>query len=146
MEVKISQARPVDTAQRTEGRKKVEEGDFRFTLSRLSDENLAGRLEALMGDIATQGKQLADHMDIKDMRKYRSLVSDFIGEVVPRSHKFQRENFLDRKGRHRVYGILNLVDRDLDELAQELISSEKDHITILDKVDEIQGLLLDLLA
>ncbi|MDR2752592.1 MAG: YaaR family protein, partial [Clostridiales bacterium] len=91
MEVKISQARPVDMAHRTEGRKKVEDGDFRFTLSRLSDENLAGRLEALMGDIAAQGKQLADHMDIKDMRKYRSLVSDFIGEVVPRSHKFQRE-------------------------------------------------------
>jgi uncharacterized protein YaaR (DUF327 family) len=143
--LKITEAGPIYADAKVERRTRDPQ-DFKFTLSRLSDEGLAERLESLMGDIASQGKKLADHMDIKDMRKYRSLVSDFIHEVVPRSHKFSRENFLDRKGRHRVYGIINLVDKDLDDLAQDLISSEKDAISILDKVNEIQGLLLDLLA
>ena len=69
---------------------------------------------------------------------------DFLNEVVTRSHKFSRENFLDRKGRHRVYGIVKLVDKNLDELAEELVKDESDHITILDKIGEIAGLLLDI--
>ena len=71
-------------------------------------------------------------------------VKDFLNEVVTRSHKFSRENFLDRKGRHRVYGIVKLVDKNLDELAEELVKDESDHITILDKIGEIAGLLLDI--
>jgi hypothetical protein len=80
------------------------------------------------------------------MKRYRALIKEFMNEVVNRSHKFSRENFLDRKGRHRVYGIIKLVDDKLDELAQELIKDEKDHIAILGKIDEIRGLLLDILT
>jgi uncharacterized protein YaaR (DUF327 family) len=83
-------------------------------------------------------------MDVRDMKKYRSLVKEFMNEVVNRSHKFSRENFLDRRGRHRVYGIVRLVDKNLDELAEELVKDEKDHINILNKVDEIRGLLIDI--
>ena len=61
-----------------------------------------------------------------------------------RSHKFSRENFLDRRGRHRVYGLVRLVDKNLDDLAQELVADEKDHLSILGHVDEIRGLLLDI--
>ena len=85
-------------------------------------------------------------LDIRDMKKYRGLIRDFMNEVVYRSHKFSRENFLDRKGRHRVYGLIRLIDANLDELAQELVKDEKDHITILSKIGEIQGLLLDILT
>jgi uncharacterized protein YaaR (DUF327 family) len=118
--------------------------EFRFTLSKLDDSGLVERLSGLIDDITVQGKKLADHMDIKDMKKYRSLVSDFINEVVTHSHKFSRENFLDRRGRHRVYSIIKLVNKDLDDLAQQLISNEKDHLKILDKVDGIRGMLLDI--
>ena len=77
------------------------------------------------------------------MKKYRSLITEFMNEIVTNSHQFSRENFLDRRGRHRVYGIVKLVNKDLDELAQELIKTEKNHIAILDKTGEIRGLLLD---
>jgi uncharacterized protein YaaR (DUF327 family) len=41
-------------------------------------------------------------------------------------------------------GIIRLIDKNLDELAAELIKDEKDHLTILNKIDEIRGLLLDI--
>ena len=85
-------------------------------------------------------------MDIREMKHYRALIQEFLNEVVTRSHKFSRENFLDRKGRHRVYGIIKLVNQNLDELASELIKDEKDSIAILSKIDEIRGLLLDILT
>jgi uncharacterized protein YaaR (DUF327 family) len=45
-----------------------------------------------------------------------------------------------------VYGIVKLIDKNLDELAGELIKEEKDNLAILRKIDEIKGLLLDILT
>ena len=129
-----------DTNQNVQG-----DGSFKFTLaSAITDADLQAKVDALLNDITAQGNRIAQHMDIRDMKKYRGLVKDFLNEVVTRSHKFSRENFLDRKGRHRVYGIVKLVDKNLDELAEELVKDESDHITILDKIGEIAGLLLDI--
>ena len=121
------------------------DGSFKFTLaSQVEEAELQEKLNGLMNDITAQGEKLSEHMDIRDMKKYRELVKDFMNEVVNRSHKFSRENFLDRRGRHRVYGIVKLVDKNLDDLASELVKDEKDHLAILSKVGEIRGLLLDI--
>lgn len=119
--------------------------NFRFTLmSAIEEDGLQERLALMFEDITMQGKKISKHMDVKDMKRYRALIKDFMNEVVNRSHKFSRENFLDRRGRHRVYGIIRKVDETLDELAQELMKEEKDHISILGKIGEIRGLLLDI--
>ena len=100
----------------------------------------------MLKDINLQGKLIARHMDIREMKRYRGLIKDFLNEVVNRSHKFSRENFLDHRGRHRVYGIIRLIDENLDELAQELVEDEKNQISILSRIGEIEGLLLDILT
>lgn len=126
---------------------KVEKGDgsFKFTLaSAIGDAELQAKVDSLLNDITLQGERIAQHMDIRDLKRYRGLIKEFMNEVVYRSHKFSRENFLDRKGRHRVYGIIKLVDQNLDELATALVSDEQDHIAILEKIGEIEGLLLDI--
>lgn len=121
--------------------------DFKFTLmSSIEEDGLAARLQVMMEEITMQGKKLGKHMDVRDMKHYRKLIKEFMNEIVNRSHKFSRENFLDRRGRHRVYGMIKRVDEVLDELAGELIKDEKDAIAILDKVDEIRGLLLDIIT
>ena len=121
------------------------DGSFKFTLSSaITDANLQAKVDALMNDITLQGNRIAMHMDIRDMKRYRGLIQEFLSEVVYRSHKFSRENFLDRRGRHRVYGIIKLIDENLDALATELVQDEKDHISILDRIGEIKGLLLDI--
>lgn len=123
------------------------DGSFKFALiSRIEEGDLRTRLNAMIDEIQAQGKKLAKHVDIRDMKHYRELIREFMNEIVSRSHKFTRENFLDRKGRHRVYAMIRLVDKNLDELAAELIKEEKDHLLILNKVDEITGLLLDILS
>lgn len=120
---------------------------FKFMLvSNIEEKDLQNKLGSLMDEITAQGERIAKHMDVTDMKKYRSLVKEFMNEVVTHSHEFSRENFLDRRGRHRVYGIVRLVDKNLDDLARELVKDEKDNLTILNKVGEIQGLLLDIVA
>jgi uncharacterized protein YaaR (DUF327 family) len=133
-------------AQSVDNTSKVSSGDdsFKFTLiSNIEEKDLQQKLRTMMEDINEQGEKIARHMDIKDMRRYRELVKGFLNEVVSRSHEFSRENFLDRRGRHRVYGIVKLVDKNLDDLAGELVKDEKDHIAIVSRIDDIRGLLLD---
>ena len=146
MAIKVNDISTVN--QVPEAAKTVEgDGSFKFTLaSAITDADLQAKVDELLSDITAQGNRLAEHMDIRDMKKYRTLVKDFINEVVNRSHKFSRENFLDRRGRHRVYGMVRLVDKNLDDLAQELVKDEKDNIKVLGKVDDIRGLLLDISA
>lgn len=146
MEMKVNDISQI--SQVPEAAKTVEgDGSFKFTLaSAITDADLQAKVDALLNDITAQGNRIAQHMDIRDMKKYRGLVKNFLNEVVYRSHKFSRENFLDRRGRHRVYGIIRLIDKNLDELASELVEDEKDHIAILDRIGEIKGLLLDILT
>ena len=144
MDIKVNQ---VEQTIQTQQQSNVQPTDdtFRFMLaSNIEEAGLADRLNLMMEEIVMQGDKIVKRMDVKDMRRYRTLIKDFMNEIVNRSHKFSRENFLDRRGRHRVYGIVRLVDEKLDELAQELMKEEKYKIAILAKVGEIRGLLLDI--
>lgn len=144
MEIKVgqvAQSAPVEQTQPV----KPTDGTFKFMLaSNIGEAELQTKLQNLMEEITMQGEKLYKRRDVKDMKHYRGLVKEFLNEVVTHSHSFSRENFLDRKGRHRVYGIIRLVDENLDQLAQELMKDEKDNLAILNKIGEIEGLLLDI--
>ena len=84
---------PITAVQPTEATQPAEKGDgsFKFTLtSHIEETELQEKLNGLMTDITAQGEKLAEHMDIRDMKKYRELVKDFMNEVINRSHKFSR--------------------------------------------------------
>ena len=146
MDIKVNQVNipsQVEAAQAAE----KNDGAFKFTLaSNIEEAALQEKINALMEDIGKQGEHIARHMDIRDLKKYRQLIKEFMNEVVYRSHKFSRENFLDRRGRHRVYGIIRLIDEILDELAKALVEDEKNAIDILGRIDEIRGLLIDIIT
>ena len=144
MDIKINQIQaPVNVEQ---GQQVSQTDDtFKFMLaSNIEEKDLQARLTMMMGEIVKQGEKIGKRTDIRDMKRYRSLIKGFFNEIITRSHEFSRENFLDRRGRHRVYGIIRLVDETLDSLAQELMKDEKDHLAILSRIDEIRGLLLDI--
>jgi len=146
MDIRVSDINASQAIAAKTTKEKFDSGEFEFTLRRIASEGLADRLTGLISEITDWGKKIAEHPDIRDLKHYRHLVGEFINEVVTNSHEFSRENFLDRRGRHRVYGIVRLINHELDELAQELIKNEKNHIAILDKIDQIRGLLLDIVV
>ena len=144
MDIKVNQLRSTIPVEHTTQQAPTD-GSFKFTLvSHIQEAELQQRLSFLMEQITVEGEKIAKRKDLKDMKHYRGLVKEFLNEVITHSHSFTRENFLDRRGRHRVYGIIRLIDENLDSLAQELMKDEKDNLTILEKLGEIRGLLLDI--
>ncbi len=147
MEVKLDAIKQLTQIEAAEAVKNTGNGDFKFTLvSHIQESELQAKLEGLMKEIEEEGQRIARHKDIRDLKRYRAKIKEFMNEVTTRSYAFSRENYLDRKGRHRVYGIIHLVDEELDKLAEALVADEKDHLEILRLIDDIRGMLIDILT
>ncbi len=146
MDIRVNAAQMAQEAESVKSTVPQSDDVFRFTLmSHIAETDLREQLTAMINEITEMGDKISKRKDIKDMRKYRSLIKNFMNEILNRSHEFSRENFLDRRGRHRVFGIIRMVDENLDKLAAELLKDEKDNITVLQTIGEIRGLLIDLL-
>lgn len=129
------------------GDKKINESNvqsFSSRLSKASSDNYETKIATLLASIEDQAKKLSKKIDIKELKTYKRLVSEFLDQAVNNSHKFFKENKLDRRGRHRVYAIIKQIDGDLEDLTQEVLKEEKDNLLILQKLDDIRGLILDI--
>ena len=117
---------------------------FLETVKNAEERDVVERLRLKAGEIAAQGEKLADKVDIKELRAYKKLIADFMDEAVGNSRKFSKQSFLDRRGRHKVYAVIKKVNDELDELTREVLSEEKDRLKILKRLDDIKGLILDI--
>ena len=135
------------TVRSTEARNagEVENSGFRRTLTDLTKEMHAARIAEMKNDIDEQGKRLSDRVDVKEFEKYRRLIREFLDEIVSNGYTFSREDAYASRGRHRYIATVKIVDEKLDALGKEVIKEQADHLEILNKIDDIRGLLLDLM-
>lgn len=118
---------------------------FSAHMKKLEFKNYEERIRVLADKIQSQGKKLEKKADIRDLKIYKQMISEFLDEAVSHSHSFTKKSFLDRRGRHRVYAIIKKINEELIELTNEVLRSEQDNLSILKKLDDIRGLILDLL-
>ena len=118
---------------------------FKRTLTDLTRDAYIARLHEMKKSIDDQGKRLADRVDVKEFEKYRSLIREFIDEIVSNGYTFSKEDAFASRGRHRYIATIKIVDEKLDELGKQVMEENADQIEILNKIDDIRGLLLDLM-
>jgi len=61
------------------------------------------------------------------------------------SHIFSKDSHLDRRGRYKVYATVKKINEELDELTKRFLMPRKDNIRILQRIEDIRGLVLDLM-
>lgn len=127
------------------GIKAAEPAVFRRTLTDLSREMYTARLQEMKKAIDEQGERLADRADVKEYERYRRMIREFIDEIVSNGYSFLREDAYASRGRHRYIATVQVIDEKLDELGKEVLKEHADRIEILSRIDDIRGLLLDLL-
>ena len=102
------------------------------------------KLEGLFADIQRQGGTLSESLNLKDLMKYKELIQKFLDYAVNKMYHLKEQSGWDRRGRHKVYTLVETVNKELEDLTKMLMSEQKDKISILAKVDEIRGLLVDI--
>ncbi len=125
--------------------KESRQASFQSQYRRTQEEITREHLNKLLDEINTQGERLGSKVDIRELKMYKQLISEFLYEAVANSHVFCKENVLDRRGRHRVWAVVKKVNEELEKLTQEVLNGEKDNLKILNSMEDIRGLLLDII-
>lgn len=126
--------------------KKSVKDTFKLKLNELEQDQIKTELKNLYDKIESQSSKLSDKLFIDDLINYKKLVKEFLNITVNNSHIFFKENSLDRRGRHRVYSLVKKVDQELDELTQDFLDIENKRINILKRLNDIQGILMDIMT
>ena len=126
--------------------KKAIKETFKMKLEDIEQENIRNELKVLYDKIEIQSNKLQDRLFIDDLINYKKLIKEFLNVTINNSHIFFKENSLDRRGRHRIYSLVKKVDQELDELTQDFLDSENKRINILKRLNDIKGILMDIMT
>jgi uncharacterized protein YaaR (DUF327 family) len=121
------------------------EASFQNQMQRAEEHSGEQRLGEMALKITEQGEKLGKKTDIRELTVYKRMICEFLDEVVNGSMKFSKQSFLDRRGRHKVYALIKKINGELEELTQDLLSQEKDNLRLLQRLDDIRGLILDVI-
>jgi uncharacterized protein len=102
-------------------------------------------VEELLDELHGKGEILKAEPTMENVRRYKEAVRTFMDYVVKNifaiEERMSGTNILKRK----KFTLLTVIDGKLDRLAAGVLREQKDQLELLRRVDEINGLLVDLL-
>lgn len=140
-------AGPLTELHPVEGRQKAS-SDFHSFERHFNDLNQAEYeqyIKDMVDKIDRQGKLLAGRADLAELMRYKELIAALLNETVENGYSFRKENVFDHRGRRKVYATVIKINQKLEELTQAVLKQNADQIDIMSRVDEIRGLIIDVL-
>jgi len=141
----LSQTHEIQNTSSVPQKLKPKQSDFLQKFEKIKSDEVRTKLEGIFEKIVEKSDHLKNNLYLKDVLEYKKLVREFMGIAVENSHTYSQQNFLDRRGRHRVYSVVKQVDRELDAITREFITNHVDHSKVLKSIDAIRGLLVDIM-
>lgn len=117
---------------------------FQEVMAKGRQQTVYEKLTKMVAEIEEQGKVLAEHRTIDELRKYKKMVKEFMEEAVNNGLQLEEQRGFNRRGRTKIYKIVKEVDKKLIDLANDVLNKEKSTLDILRSVGEIQGLLINI--
>lgn len=121
----------------------------------VSDETI----DLLMDEVRSTGDTLRSRPFPDEILRYKQAVRNFMHYVVEHSYnvshesgipKFLKPGYKGPRGTHEamkgnVYSKIEVVDKKLEDMAARLLSSQMSQLEVVSRLEEIKGLLIDLL-
>ena len=125
---------------------RVEGGDTDFSLELMEQEDSLSteQLDKLLKQIDEQGARLSKTPTYDELKSYRTLIKNFVGEAVNRMYQLHSQVGWDRMGRQKVYTTVRKIDRKLEEMAEKIRLGQSEQLDIIASHDAIRGMLVDL--
>lgn len=109
--------------------------------------------EFLIDSVYSEGENLKQKPLEENIKRFRKAVTNFLKFVESQCYEIEDQvvSVSVKVGRVRVpkqkvYSLVKVVDEKLDNLAADILFNQKDQIAIAAKVNEISGLLVDILT
>jgi uncharacterized protein YaaR (DUF327 family) len=102
-------------------------------------------VKELLDGVHSAGDALKSRPFPEEIKQYKTAVRDFLHYVVENGYTVEEQisggNILKRK----KFTLVQVVDRKLEQLAAGILAGQRSQLEILAKVEEINGILVDLL-
>ncbi len=92
------------------------------------------------------GEELKRNPSPDAVTAYKRAVRNFVHHVVERSYKLEERSSARDVLKRKKFSSLSVVDEKLERLAAEVISAQRSQLDILGRIDEINGMLVDLIT
>lgn len=101
-------------------------------------------LNQLMTRVDSQGQKLANQRTLENLRDYKNIVKQFIGESLSYGLQLSDKQSFNPSGGMKNHQLIEVIDQKLIEIHDEVLNNEKEGFDILQLVGEIKGLLINL--
>ncbi len=107
-------------------------------------ESIDAPTEQLFDQVHQAGQRLLNERTYTAAQAYREAIQRFLRKVMPDANGVQiQESGMSVLSRKRYY-LLTEINRSVDRLVSGLLRTQKEQIDILRRLEEIQGMLVDL--
>ena len=115
--------------------------DFNDSFNLASRSKTKEELDLHMKEIKKIGERLVITKSYGDVVHYKRLIKDYLKSVVDHIYDINKNtSFWDRN----YFTTVNAINEKLENMTRELIYEEQSNLNIASKIDEINGLLLDI--
>ena len=118
--------------------------DFSTELANQEESLSSEQLDKLLKQIDEQGARLSKTPTYDELKAYRTLIKNFVGEAVNNMYELHTQSGWDRMGRQKVDTTVRKIDKKLEEMAEKIRLGQSKQLDIIASHDAIRGLLVDL--
>ncbi|RJO98302.1 DUF327 family protein [Exiguobacterium sp. RIT452] len=101
------------------------------------------RLQQKLMLVEEHGQLLAESQTIEHLEVYKEKIKDFLKDALDQSQQLEEKRGFNRRGRTKIYKVVEQVDAKLLQLTNNVISGESRRLEILDQIGEIKGMLVN---
>ncbi|MDR2553354.1 MAG: YaaR family protein [Treponema sp.] len=105
----------------------------------------AESIHALLEEVHNAGDSLSKRPFPPEIKAYREAVRSFIQYVVEHSFDTRKETSGANVLKQKIHTLVEVVDKKLEEMASAVLRGQTGQLEILARLDEIKGLLVDLM-
>lgn len=115
--------------------------DFSDSFNQTNKSKTKEELDIYVNEIRETGKKLVATQNYTDVIKYKQVIKGYLKSIVDYVYTLnKKDSFWDRN----YFTTVKTVNEKLEQVTKELIYDQKENIDIAAKIDEINGLLIDI--
>lgn len=131
----------LNTGLSIESKNTKSKADFSESFNQTNRSKTKEELDAYMVEIKKTGERLVTTQNYTDVIKYKHAIKGYLKSIVDYVYTLnKKDSFWDSN----YFTTVNTVNEKLDEMTRELIYEQKENINMASKIDEINGLLIDI--
>ena len=117
---------------------------FTEILENTEEEKMRQALNEILEEINKKGRELIDKRTVENLLAYKKMVRDFVEDAVDFGLKVNARRGYGLSGRTKILRTVSTIDQRLVELTDIIIKQEKKGVSLLKKVGQIEGLLVNI--